>query len=267
MPTVRIVGVGRAGGALALALGAAGVDVDPVPRPVDDAGRERVRAAAHGVDVVLLCVPDGSVAEVAAQVRPGPAVVAHGAGSLGLDALAPHAARASVHPVVSLPSPEVGARRLRGAWFAVDGSDDRSLGAVEGLVGRLGGRSVRVRDAERATHHAAAVVASNHLVALLGQVERLARSIGVPPAAYLELARGAVDNVAELGAAAALTGPVARGDWGTVRRHLAALPAEERDAYLALAAAAAVLAGRDVPADLRPEDAPGPAAGADGVVR
>jgi predicted short-subunit dehydrogenase-like oxidoreductase (DUF2520 family) len=94
-------------------------------------------------------------------------------------------------------------------------------------------------------------VASNHLVALLGQVERLAAAAGVPAEAYWDLARPTIDNVVELGAAAALTGPVARGDWETVRRHLAAIAPDERDAYLAMSVAAARLVGRDVPDDLR----------------
>jgi predicted short-subunit dehydrogenase-like oxidoreductase (DUF2520 family) len=204
-----------------------------------------------------LCVPDVAVAATAAAVRPGDAVVAHVAGALGLDVLAPHARRASVHPVVSLPSAEVGADRLRGAWFAVDGSDDVAVAAVGAVVEALEGHAVRVPGERRAVHHAAAVVASNHLVALLGQVERLARSIDVPLDAYLDLARGSLENVAELGAAAALTGPVARGDWDTVRAHVAALPDGERDAYLALAASAAALAGREVPSGL----APGPPGG------
>ena len=97
---------------------------------------------------------------------------------------------------------------------------------------------VEVADADRIRYHATAVVAANHLVALLGQVERLARSIDVPLDAYLDLARGALDNAASLGPAAALTGPVARGDWDTVASHLDALPDGERALYSLLADAA-----------------------------
>ncbi|MHB1855508.1 MAG: DUF2520 domain-containing protein, partial [Acidimicrobiales bacterium] len=100
----------------------------------------------------------------------------------------------------------------------------------------------------RALYHATATVASNHLVALLGQVERLASELDLPPEAFIALARGSLDNVAALGAIRALTGPVARGDWETVQRHRAALPPRERDLYEALAAEAARLAGRDLPA-------------------
>ena len=119
------------------------------------------------------------------------------------------------------------------------------------LVADLGGRWFTVADEHRAAYHAAAVVASNHLVALMGQVERIAAGIGVPGRAYLDLARGTLDNVAELGSREALTGPVARGDWATVSRHLAAIDPSEHNAYRALAAAARRLVdGSGLPADL-----------------
>ncbi|HEY9557422.1 MAG TPA: DUF2520 domain-containing protein, partial [Acidimicrobiales bacterium] len=109
------------------------------------------------------------------------------------------------------------------------------------LVTALDGRAVRVAEDEWARYHATAVIASNHLVALLGQVERMAASVGAPLEAYLALSRGTLANVAALGPADALTGPVKRGDTATIERHLAALPADERRAYEALAAEAAKL--------------------------
>ncbi len=224
----RIIGPGRAGGALATALSDAGWLVD------GPLGRDHDRATATtGARVVLLAVPDGAVAELAALLAPGEAVVAHVAGSLGLDVLAPHQSVASVHPLVSLPDVRIGARRITGAWFAVAGDP-----VAAELVDALGGRAVEVVDEDRVIHHATAAVAANHLVALLGQVERLARRVGVPLEAYLDLARGALDNVAEVGPAAALTGPVARGDRATVARHLAAIPQDERATYAMLAEAA-----------------------------
>jgi predicted short-subunit dehydrogenase-like oxidoreductase (DUF2520 family) len=105
-------------------------------------------------------------------------------------------------------------------------------------VADLDGRLVEVDDADRTTYHAAAVMASNHLVALLGAVERVAAQAGVPLDAFLDLVRGTVDNVAVLGPEGALTGPVARGDWDTVARHLAALPESERGTYQAMTDAA-----------------------------
>lgn len=192
-----------------------------------------VADAAVGTDVLVIATPDGVVADVAAAVRPVEStVVAHLAGSLGLEVLAPHPRRASVHPLVALPDPELGAERLTppgGAWFAVAGDP-----VARDLVHDLKGHAIEVADADRVVYHAAAVIASNHLVALLGQVERVAATIGVPLEAYLDLVRATVDNVAALGPASALTGPVARGDWVTLERHLAALPAEERPAYEAM---------------------------------
>lgn len=225
----RVIGPGRAGGALATALADAGWSVD------GPLGRDHAAASATtGVRYVVLAVPDHAVGEVARTLDPGEAVVVHVAGALGLDVLAPHARVASVHPLVSLPDAERGAAALRGAWYAVAGDQE----ATEAIVGALAGREVAVADADRVTYHAAAAIAANHLVALLGQVERIATSIGVPLDAYLDLARGALDNVAAVGPASSLTGPVARDDWDTVARHLAALPDAERSAYAVLADAA-----------------------------
>lgn len=230
---LRVIGPGRAGRSLAIALRRTGWDVVGILGRADD-----VSAALDDTDVLVLAVPDGSIAEVAATVMPdlGPdaAVVVHLAGSLGLDVLAPHERVAALHPLVSMPSPELGAERLAaGAWFAVAGDP-----VAQHMVDDLGGRSFSVADADRAAYHAAAAVASNHLVALIGQVERIAASIGVPPEVYLDIAAGSLAGAGELGAAAALTGPVARGDWETVRRHLEAIDLSEREAYLAMAAAA-----------------------------
>lgn len=230
-PSVRIVGTGRAGGSFAGALADAGWQVHSVHH--DDPQPPRARP-----DLVLLCVPDAAVAEVAAAMAPASeVVVAHCAGSLGLEVLGAHARVASVHPLVALADPVSGAERLRGAWFGVAGDP-----LVLRVVSDLGGRAVTVPDEHRATYHAAAVVASNHLVALMGQVERLAASVDVPLEAYLDLAVGALANVVASDPATALTGPVARADWATVRRHLDALPQHERAAYEVLAAHAARLA-------------------------
>ena len=220
-----MIGPGRAGRSLQLALERAGWRALPTLGRADD-----LSAAGAGADVVVIATPDAAIASVARAIRPRPSlVVVHLAGSLGLDVLAPHANRASVHPIVALPDPDLGAERLVGAWFAVAGHP-----VAQQIVDALGGRAVEVPDDNRALHHAAAVVASNHLVALLGQVQRIADAAGVPLDAYLDLVRATVDNVADLGPADALTGPVARGDWETVERHRAALPEIERDAYDAM---------------------------------
>lgn len=229
---LRVVGPGRAGGALAAALASSGWSVTAPVRRGDDAG-----AAADGVDLLVIATPDAVVAEVAAAVHPvATTVVAHLSGSLGLDVLAGHPRAAALHPLVSLPSAELGATRLRGAWFAVAGDP-----LVREVVDVLHGRAFEVADEDRDLYHAAACVAANHLVALLGSVERIAAGIGVPFEAYLDLVRGTVDNVSALGPAIALTGPAARGDQATIDRHRVALAArapDELPAYDALVALA-----------------------------
>lgn len=200
---------------------------------------DALSGAAAGVDLVLIATPDNAVAEVSAAIEPAAtAAVAHLAGSLGLDAVAGHPRPAALHPLVALPDAAVGARRLlAGGWFAVAGDP-----IVRQVVADLGGRAFEVADADRSAYHAAAVVASNHLVALLGQAERIASVAGVPFAALMDLVGATVANVDELGPAAALTGPAARGDTETIRRHLEAIGLEERGAYEALSQQARRLA-------------------------
>jgi predicted short-subunit dehydrogenase-like oxidoreductase (DUF2520 family) len=237
MYSIRIIGPGRAGTSLAAALSARGWEFAGFcGRHDDHAG------AARGVDVLVIATPDDVVAEVAAAVLPvAGTTVAHLSGSLGLDALAPHPLRAAVHPLVPLPNGEVGAARLAsGVTFAVSGAP-----AAREIVECLGGRMVEVADADRAAYHAAACIAANHVVALLGQVERVAGSVGLDLESFLPLTRAAVDDGAALGAAAALTGPARRGDWATLSRHLDSLPEGERAGYQAGAALATRLAQTD----------------------
>lgn len=241
MGSVRIIGGGRAGGALAAALAEVGWQVRPILGRA--APPAELAAAAADVDLLVIATPDAAVAAVAAAVEPTPAAaVAHLAGSLGLDAVAPHPRPAALHPLVALPDAVVGARRLlAGCWYAVAGDH-----IVRQVVADLGGRAFEVADGDRAAYHAAAVVASNHLVALLGQAERIGARAGVPFAAFLDLVRATVDNVDELGPAAALTGPASRGDTDTIERHLDAIELAEHPAYRALADEARRLAGRAV---------------------
>jgi predicted short-subunit dehydrogenase-like oxidoreductase (DUF2520 family) len=114
-------------------------------------------------------------------------------------------------------------------WFGIAGHQ-----IAADLVAALGGRSFEVQDKDRPVYHAAACVAANHVVALMGQVERLASTIDIPKAAYVDLAAAALDNVARLGARAALTGPAARGDDATISLHLNHLPTNERAIYEAM---------------------------------
>jgi predicted short-subunit dehydrogenase-like oxidoreductase (DUF2520 family) len=223
---LRVIGPGRAGGALALALARAGWEI------AEPAGRDSdLTEVAADVDVLAITTPDRVVADVARRVHPvRSTVVVHLSGALRLTALAPHERRASLHPLVPLTSPEQGASKLVGAWFAVAGDP-----MAREIVDALGGRPIDVPEERRADYHAAAAIASNHLVALLGQAERVGAQAGVPLAAYLYLARAALESVADLGPAAAITGPIQRGDWATVSEHLEAIDPTERPAYEVMA--------------------------------
>ena len=223
MKSVRFIGPGRAGLSLARALAGAGFHIAGVLGRDDDQAD-----AACGVDALVISTPDDDVGSVASLVRPvDGCVVLHLAASLGLDVLGPHTRRASLHPLVPLPNPIIGEQRLTsGISFAVAGDP-----VADEMVRALGGRPFAVADADRAAYHAAACIAANHVVALLGQVQRVAASAGLDVGAFLDLSRAAIDDVARLGPAAALTGPAGRGDWATLERHRLALPDDERAGY------------------------------------
>jgi len=237
--TVRVIGAGRAGRSFAKAIDDL-VDWDVI----DMRGRGvAIDDAAADVDLVLIATPDTVVADVAAAIRPGGAVVAHVAGSLGLDVLAPHDRRAALHPLMSLPDAEIGAERLTGGWFAIAGDP-----LVADLATALGGRTFEIADDDRALYHAAAAVASNHLVALLGHAQRLGASVGVPADALMALALGSAENALALGPAAALTGPAVRGDDATLVAHRDAIgrrAPRELAAYEAMLAEARRLAAME----------------------
>ena len=259
-----LVGPGRAGTTLARAMAARGwTPIAVAGRAPDSASVVRVSesldAPARDVGLVgagaarvLLATPHTANAHTPrprAPTRPAGALVLHLSGVCTVDELhklrvaRPDVELGSLHPLQSLPSPDIGVTRLPGSWCAVDGPPE-----VERLAISLGMRPFRVNDADRIGYHAAATVASNHLVALLAQAARLADTAGVPAAALLPLVHSTLENIETLGPGTALTGPVARGDVDTVRRHLDALPDDEKPASRALAEQARRLAGRDDPA-------------------
>jgi predicted short-subunit dehydrogenase-like oxidoreductase (DUF2520 family) len=222
---IAIVGAGRAGLSFAIALRDVGYDVtvvhhdEPLHFPT--------------ADVVLLCVPDDAISDTAVRVTPHDQVVAHVSGSVSLDALAPHARVGSLHPLMVLPSGEVGAARLRGVTMCVSGD-----AVLADIAHALEARIITVDEHQRTLYHATASVAANHLVVLMGQVSRLAEAAGLALEDFLPLAQQALADVQSVGPAAALTGPASRGDLGTIDAHLNALAPEERATYVALANAA-----------------------------
>jgi len=231
---LHIVGAGRAGRSLAGALVARGW-----PKPLLFTRSDGCSRVGVDADMVVIATPDDVIGQVAAAIPATAAVVVHLSGSRGLDELSGHQRVGALHPLVSMPDVETGAQRLVGAWFATAGD-----AAVENIVSALGGRSFAIADGDRARYHAAAVIASNHLVAVLGHAQRVAESVDVPLEAFLDLAEGSMAAVRSLGAEAALTGPVARGDEATIQRHLDVLNDDELPAYEALANEARRLAQR-----------------------
>jgi len=183
---------------------------------------------------VFLTVPDGAVASLAGQVAAGgdiPATVAfaHCSGALGLGTLGPLAARhdvGSFHPLQSFPQPRP-PEAFRGSLVAIDARAPMLRRRLERLARDLGAKPRGVEEADRVVYHAAAVFASNYLVALAGEAVELLRTIGWSEAeavaGLIPLMRGALAEVERRGPTAALTGPIRRGDVETVTRHLEAL--------------------------------------------
>jgi predicted short-subunit dehydrogenase-like oxidoreductase (DUF2520 family) len=204
------------------------------------AARLRERGVAVGEDdpeLVLLCVPDSAIANVAASVSPGP-WVAHVSGATPLAALAPHARRFSVHPLQTFTR-ERGAEQLDGAWAAVTAETEAARAAGRSLAETLGLRPFELADSARTLYHAGAVVASNYVVTLQRAASLLFESAGAPPEALEPLMRRTIENGFEL------TGPIARGDWDTVAAHRAAIQehrAELDHLYETLAGATVALA-------------------------
>ena len=237
----RIIGPGRAGGAFATALTSVGWDLDASYGRDDDPG-----LSATGVDLLLVCVPDRSISTVASEILPGEAALVHVAGSQTLDVLASHDRVGSVHPLMALPDAERGSQLLLDrCHFAVEGDS-----ITKSIVDALGGIAFNVSGDDRTRYHATAAVASNHLVALTAQVKRLSESVGVPAEAFWPLMMASLANVVNSDPRSALTGPVARADWDTVRSHLDALDPTDSALYLAMATEAARLAGQELPSDL-----------------
>jgi predicted short-subunit dehydrogenase-like oxidoreductase (DUF2520 family) len=178
--------------------------------------RERgIVLGSDGPDVVLLCVPDRAIAEVAAGLAPGP-WVGHVSGGTPLAALAPHARRFSVHPLQTFTR-DRGPEQLDGAWGAVTGETDAARDLATELAELLGLRPFLLEDDRRALYHAGATIAASYLVTLRRVAGDLLSGAGVPPEAVEPLMRRVVENGFRP------TGPIPRGDWETVDRHRAAI--------------------------------------------
>jgi predicted short-subunit dehydrogenase-like oxidoreductase (DUF2520 family) len=265
---VAVIGAGTLGTAIAVLLAGAGHRVtavsgrgataarvaDHLPdAPVLDAAKAAARA-----ELVVIGTPDDAVEQVVRSLAEASALgpdrsVVHLAGSLGVEAL--RAARdsgatvLSMHPLQTFPDVDAAIGRLPGSPVAVTATDDEGFALGERLARDLGARPFRLADELRPLYHAAAVFASNYLVATSAIAVGLFEAAGVPDAAatMAPLQRASLDHVERLGAEAALTGPAVRGDAGTIRRNLEALSRHAPatiPAYVSMARASVDLAER-----------------------
>lgn len=261
-PTFRVgvIGAGRVGAVLARALRDAGHDVVAAAGE-SDASRSRIAALLPGVrvakptevaraaDLLLLTVPDDMLANVvrvlsdSGVIREGQVVV-HTSGRHGLAVLEPARAAgartAAVHPAMTFTGTDVDLPRLAGCVFGVT-ADDADHALVEGLVADLGGRAMWVPEERRTLYHAGLAHGANHLVTLVTEALEILSAAGAddPAATLRPLLTAALDNALEHGDAA-LTGPIVRGDVGTVRAHVADLVANAPQtlaSYVAMARA------------------------------
>lgn len=263
---VAVVGAGRVGTAMAVLLGRAGHVVvavsgrgptrDRAARYLPDAAFLEPAAAAEAGELVLIGVPDDLIAPTAVDLAGANALrsgqyVAHLSGARGLDVLEPvraaGARRLGIHPLQTFPDVGHALDRIPGCVVAVSADDEDGFFVAERIADDVLGSPFRLTDDLRPLYHAAAVFASNYLVATTAVAARLFSAAGIvdPDAAMAPLQRATLDNLRDLGPAKALTGPAARGDAGTIKRNLEALETHAPDAvaaYVALARIALDLA-------------------------
>jgi len=242
-PVIGIVGAGAVGTALGVALSRAGWPIHAVASR-DPGRRERFRSLVEvnrafidpeplveEVELIILAVPDDVVAPLAGTLRmySGQAMI-HTSGALGADALASAMAAGtqvgSFHPLVAFADTERAVAALHGATVAIE-ADDQLAAMLAAMAEAIGATPVRLAPGSKPAYHAAAVLAAGGFVALLDSIVELGRVAGLDEAGslaiYGRLIEGTLGNARALGVAAALTGPITRGDLGTLRSHLVAL--------------------------------------------
>jgi predicted short-subunit dehydrogenase-like oxidoreductase (DUF2520 family) len=248
-PVVGIVGAGAVGTALGVALSRAGWPVAAAASR-DASRRDRFRSLVPGartfaepnaildeVELIIVAVPDDAIARVAGGVRmySGQAMV-HTSGALGPEVLAGAMAAGtqvgSFHPLVAFADTERAVEALKGATIAIEGDDQLATLLAE-MAEAIGAQPVRLAPGAKAAYHAAAVLAAGGFVALLDAIAELGRVAGLDEqgslAIYGPLIEQTLGNARALGIRQALTGPITRGDSGTLDAHLAALRSHAPD--------------------------------------
>ncbi len=195
---------------------------------------DRLGAASLGweeplpeADLLVVAVRDDAIEQVAERLGPRTGRVAaavHLSGLKSVTALdALEVPTGSFHPLQTLPDPEMGAERLAGAWIAVTSDDDYLADRLFAFAASLGSKPFELRDEQKALYHAAAAAAANTPLAAMAMSEHLFRAAGVDPVVAEPLVRAVIDNGLSIGPEAALTGPAARGDVGTVAAQIRAV--------------------------------------------
>jgi predicted short-subunit dehydrogenase-like oxidoreductase (DUF2520 family) len=242
-PVIGIVGAGAVGTALGVALSRAGWPIHAVASR-DATRRDRFRSLVEvsrafvdpeplveEVELIILAVPDDVVAPLAGSLRMyGGQAMIHTSGVLGANALAPAVAAGtqigSFHPLISFADTERAVAALHGATVAIEG-DDQLAAMLADMAEAIGATAVRLAPGAKPAYHAAAVLAAGGFVALLDAIAELGRVAGLDETGsltiYGRLIEGTLGNARALGIGAALTGPVTRGDLGTLRANLDAI--------------------------------------------
>lgn len=243
VPKTGFIGAGTVGTALAVRLRGRGYNIAAVSsRTRSSAERlaglvdgchvyDTPQDVADAADLVFITTPDGVIPEIAARVRwhSGQGVV-HCSGADSLDILAPArgygAARGGFHPLQTFATVAYAIENIPGSTFALE-ADEPLLPALKEMAASLGGHWIALNPGDKVLYHAAAVISCNYMITLAKMATDLWNIFGIsaPEAtqALLPLLRGSLNNLDNVGLPNCLTGPIARGDAGTVRKHLDAL--------------------------------------------
>ncbi|SEJ73817.1 Predicted oxidoreductase, contains short-chain dehydrogenase (SDR) and DUF2520 domains [Propionispira arboris] len=243
MNKVGIIGAGKVGSVLAIALQREGINVCAVSGGGSDSAKilaDRIgilfcrdtALVAREVDIILIATPDREIKNVvnllkiSGEMRDGQ-IVFHVCGSQSAEILAGlrsfGVAVGSIHPLQSFSSIEAGLKNLGSSYFAIDG-DEQALVKAKEFVGKLNGICMYVPPEDRALYHAAACMASNYLTALLHSTVTLMKTFGVDETKAIKalhpILQGTLTNIETYGTLQALTGPIVRGDVGTITQQL-----------------------------------------------
>lgn len=244
---VAIIGAGRLGQALAKSLLDSGVcligiyDLDeaitkPFARDLSISFFTNPHELIDQASIIFLTVPDGKISEVAKQLAAKASSAKtffHCSGASGLELMAPLAIEqcGCFHPLQSFTGIH---SSFKGVYIAIDGNE-RVCAIAKRLANRLGAETMFVPSADKPLYHAAACIISNYLVTLTAVAEDIFSQWNIPKQAFMPLMLGSMQNIMNASSSSqALTGPIVRGDYETIARHLNTLPLEYQELYTML---------------------------------